>query len=211
MTRRSSLAALALVALVGCSSSEPSPKEPGPGASPLTRYARPEAARTDVEAMLSTLGVELEQRLALLREYDALVARPDVAKAIADRGISATLAQVGGSGGLVVGYRAGSGLACFSGGRQAVRYESSGWSVGATIGGAKTFVVGVVIDLKQEADFVGTYNVGLEAGAAGDITTRFATGRPGTGSHTVYLAGIGVGLSGDVSAGQVSVTWSDAK
>lgn len=206
MRVRPALSVLGLVvALAGCGSSEPAPA-PQEGA--LGRYERLEAARADVHAMLDRLGTDVNVREELLRDFDALVARDDVKRQLEEHGINAVTATVAGDGGLVVKVKRGHGLACFAGGRQAVAFDLSGWTAGATAGGERTHSVGVVCGLRREADFAQDYNFAVHGGAAGPKGSISGEGRAKSDGHVHYSVGTAVGFGGDVSAGQLTLSWA---
>lgn len=204
---RNALASLLVVVLAGCGSSETSPE---PSAAQLTRYEGLDKAKTDAEIMLGKLGVEEKQRRVLLSEFNALLAEADVARSIKELGLTAVCAAVGGSGGLVVKVSSASGLVCFAGGRQAVPVDVSGWSAGAVAGGDKVAAVGIVCGLRSEKDFVGDYNITVRGSAGGEIGSRVGTGQSKTGPQVVHWVGTAVGLSGDLSAGTLTVSFTDA-
>jgi hypothetical protein len=148
----------------------------------------------------------------LTRNLKTVSADPWHATVVAGRPVSAVFVYRSTEAGLIYKRRSGSGLAAFTRSAARVPVKLSGSSLGASIGGAAEWGVGLVLGLKEDRHFGGTYEGDERSATAIDSTTPVAAlfsnrayvdaGRV----HDVLFVVAARGLSAGVSTGKVTIT-----
>jgi hypothetical protein len=167
-------------------------------------------------ALVRSLGEALEmpgEKLDdLTRNLKTVAADPWYARVVAGRPVSAVLVYRSTEAGLIYKRRSGSGLAAINRSGARVPVKLSGSSLGASIGGAAEWGVGLVLGLKEDRHFGGTYQGDEQSATAIDSTTPVAAhfsnrayveaGRV----HDVLFVVAARGLSAGVSTWKVTIT-----
>jgi hypothetical protein len=174
-------------------------------------YSTPEIISV-VKRLAVTLEMPAEKTDDVVRILNSVSSSDSFTQMVAGRPISAVLVYRSTEAGLFYKRRSGHGTIVFKDSSRDVPVRLSGSSFGASVGGAAEWGVGLVLKLKADRDFGGTYE-GTERGAtAADTSTPVAalfTNKPYVESakaHDLVLIVSARGLSAGVSKGKLTIT-----
>ncbi len=185
------------------------PQKPIPSDAPkLATYSKAQIEEL-AEALLINMNVGDQLRLRIKARLGELLADPGVAAKLDTPGVNAVGAFASVKGGLVVTGVGGDGLVSFAGGRQNVKFDISGFTIGANVGGGKTYGVLLVVGLDHQEKFPDRYKVASTSGTIAETSYMVGRADAERSSHQIHYAGAGIGLSADAGGGFVTLTESE--
>jgi len=205
-SRPLSRSALALALAAGLSACSAPEQRPIPeGAAPLGRHDTAQI-KAEAETLLVELKVGEEVRkkaMMLLEEY---LAAPNNATRLEAEGVNGVAAFQVGGGGIIVTGGGGEGIVSFAGGSQKVRFEVSGISIGASVGGGSNMGVLLIVGLDHEQRFPDRYTMTGTGGSYGDNTFLVASATAERGPHKLVCVATGIGFGARAGGGKITIT-----
>lgn len=162
----------------------------------------------ETRSLVNKMEISRDISYKLKNRLSAALKDPVINEAVNSWGVDAVFVFSSGEGGVLIKYRAGEGLVSFFDGRKACPIYIKSWSIGALIGGAAQWGVGLVVGRADEGDFGGYYKGALRSATALEAATtgiQYYSRPRGGGRHEIYLITTGRGLSAGVGGELINI------